>query len=199
MAVELVVDRTQHVGGVLDVLDRQPLEQIGHIAVAALQRLADRRVIFVGGADRLLEDRRVGGDALHAVGVDKLLQDALGDEAASQKIQPDRLAMAFECFDGIHCVLPFELIDGEVRLTLWPGGLLSTRGPDGWPGELYPETITPFGQERSSESAFRRPFPAQFFVTCGLRALLSKRTMVAIRGSVQGVSAYDVRRRSLSS
>ena len=118
MAVELVIDRTQHVGGVLDVLDREPLEQIGHVAVAALERLADRRVIFVGRADRLLEDRGIGGDAFHPVGVDQLFQVALGDEAASQKIQPDRLAMAFECFDGIHGVFPFELIDGRERLTL---------------------------------------------------------------------------------
>ena len=102
VAVQLVVDRTQHVGGVLDVLDRELLEQVGDRAVALFQRLADRAVIFVRTADRLFEDRRVRGHALDAVGVDQLLQVALGDEAAGEEIQPDRLAVVFECFDGIH-------------------------------------------------------------------------------------------------
>jgi len=37
-----------------------------------------------------------------AIGVDQRFQLALGDEAAGQEIQPDRLAVFFECFDGIH-------------------------------------------------------------------------------------------------
>ena len=106
MAVEAIVDRAQHVGGVLDVLDRKLLEQLGDRAVAALQRLADRGVIFVRTADRLLEDRRIRRDALDAVGIDQLFQFALGDEAAGQEIQPDRLAVIFECFDGIHDLFP---------------------------------------------------------------------------------------------
>ena len=102
MPFELVVDRAQHVGGMLDVLDRKMLEQFGNRTVALFQRLADRGVIFVRTADRLLEDRRVRRDALDAVGIDQLFQVALGDEAAGEKIQPDCLAVVFECFDGIH-------------------------------------------------------------------------------------------------
>jgi len=67
--------------------------------------MADRAVIFVRTADRLLEDRRIGRDALDAVGIDQLFQVAFGDEAAGQEIQPDRLAVLFEFFDGIHDAL----------------------------------------------------------------------------------------------
>lgn len=102
MAFEAVIDRAQHVGGVLDVLDRDRLEQIGHGPVAALQRLADRGVIFVRAADRLFEDRRIGGHALDAVGVDQPLQVALGDEATGEEVQPDGLSVLFQFFDGIH-------------------------------------------------------------------------------------------------
>ena len=105
MAVEMIVDRAQHVGGMLDVLDGEMLEQVGNRTIARFQRLADRGVIFVRTADRLLEDRRIGGDALDAVGIDQLFQVALGDEAAGQEIQPDGLAVVFECFDGIHDAL----------------------------------------------------------------------------------------------
>jgi len=100
--LEFVVDRAQHVGGVLDVLDRKLLEQLCDRPIAALQCLAKRGVVFIGRADCFLEDRRVGGDALDPVGVDQLLQIALGDEAAGEKVQPYGLAVRFEGFDRIH-------------------------------------------------------------------------------------------------
>ncbi len=59
LALQLVVYRAQHVGGVLDILDRHRLEQVGDGAVAPFQCLADRAVILVRTADRLLEDRGV--------------------------------------------------------------------------------------------------------------------------------------------
>ena len=102
VAVQAVVNRAQHVGGVLDVLDGDRLEQVGDGAVARLQGVADRAVIFVRTADRLFEDRGVRRHALDAVGIDQRLEVALGDEAAGEEVQPDRLAMVFECFDGIH-------------------------------------------------------------------------------------------------
>src|SRR3954453_6300616 len=34
--------------------------------------------------------------------MDQPLEVALGNEAAGKEVQPDRLAMVFECFDGIH-------------------------------------------------------------------------------------------------
>ena len=104
-SLEPVIDRAQHIRRMLDVLDREMLEQLGNRTIAALQRLADRTVIFVGTADRLLEDRRIRRDALDAVVIDQPFQVALDDEAAGQEIQPDRLAVLFECFDGIHDAL----------------------------------------------------------------------------------------------
>jgi len=44
---------TQHVGGVLDIFDRDRLEQLRDRLVAALERLADRSIVLVGGGDRL--------------------------------------------------------------------------------------------------------------------------------------------------
>ena len=113
LAVMAVIDRTQHIGGVLDILDREALEQVGDRQVALVQGLADRGVIFVRTADRLLEDRRVGGDALDAIGLDQGFQVAPGDKAAGQKVQPDRLTMCFECFDRVHhaCFLFVQVPD----------------------------------------------------------------------------------------
>ncbi|MGY4314565.1 hypothetical protein ACVWW1_003892 [Bradyrhizobium sp. JR3.5] len=108
-AMALVVDRAQHVGGVLDVLDREVFEQVGDRAVALLEGLADRPVILVRAADRLLEDRGVGRHTFDAVGLDQPLQVALGDEAAGKEVQPDGLAVIFECFDGVHgCLFSFD-------------------------------------------------------------------------------------------
>ncbi len=104
-SLETVIDRAQHIRRMLDVLDGEMLEQLGNRAIAAFQRLADRTVILVGTADRLLEDRRIRRDALDAVIIDQPFQLALDDEAAGQEIEPDRLAVLFQCFDGIHDAL----------------------------------------------------------------------------------------------
>ena len=127
VALQPVVDRAQHVRRVLDVLDRQMLEQLGNRTIALLQGIADRAVIFVRTADRLLEDRRIRRDALDAVGVDQLLQVALGDEAAGQEIQPDRLAVVFECFDGIHDALFCSSWSIRFPHLFWREAGLSTR------------------------------------------------------------------------
>ncbi len=96
IAAGFVIDRLQHIGGVLDVFDRQRFIQFGHRLVALRQRHADRAVIFVRTADRLFKDRRVGGHSLDAVGFDQRLEIAVGDEAAGKEIQPDCLAVVFE-------------------------------------------------------------------------------------------------------
>ena len=101
-AFQSIVNRAQHVGGVLDVFDREVLKEIGDRAVAFLQRLADRAVIFVRTADRFFEDRGVRRHAFDAVGFDQLREVTLGDEAAGKEVQPDRLTVIFECFDGVH-------------------------------------------------------------------------------------------------
>src|ERR1700710_3070654 len=109
------------------------LEQVGDRAIAFFQGSSNGAVIFVGTADRLLEDRRIRRDAFDAVGIDQLFQVALGDEAAGQEIQPDRLAVVFECFDGIHDALfcsSWSVADSVTLFRAW-GGTLST-GPWGF-------------------------------------------------------------------
>ena len=93
-----VEDRAQHVGGLLDVLDREMLEQFADRPVLHLQHAGDGRVVFVGMADGLLEDRRVRRHPAQAVVIDELLQAALGDEAAGQEIEPDGLAVICKRF-----------------------------------------------------------------------------------------------------
>ena len=88
-----VEGRAQHVGGLLDVLDRQMLEKLADGPVLHLQHAGDGRVVFVGMADGLLEDRRVRRHPAQAVVIGELLQAALGDEPAGQEIEPDGLAV----------------------------------------------------------------------------------------------------------
>ena len=68
---------------------------------------------------------------------------AFGDEAAGQKIQPDRLAVARECFDRVHdadcCISPmvsFRTFPAKRprKVCLWLGHL------------KYPNSITPFAR-----------------------------------------------------
>src|SRR5882757_10967262 len=113
--------------------------------------MSDRAVIFVRTADRLLEDRRVRRDALDAVGIDQRFQVALGDEAAGQEVEPDRLAVVFECFDGIHDGLFRSIwsVSG-FRAAFWGEAGLSTQGWEGWRAEYgYHAGITPWISVRS--------------------------------------------------
>jgi len=55
----VIINWSQYIGGVLNVLDSELLEQLGDRAITALERLADRAVIFVRTADGFLEDRRI--------------------------------------------------------------------------------------------------------------------------------------------
>ena len=88
LAAGLVVDRAQHVAGELDVLDRHPA-----VDLARAQALAGERgelLVVVGGAeDRLLEDRRIRGDAAERVLLHHALELAGFDGAPPDLIEPD--------------------------------------------------------------------------------------------------------------
>ena len=90
------VCRAQHVGRLLDILDREMLENLADRAVLRLQHAGDGSVVFVGTADGLLEDRRVRRHPAQAVVIGELLQAALGDKTAGQEIEPDGLAVIRE-------------------------------------------------------------------------------------------------------
>ena len=90
-AVRLVVDGTQRVGRVLDVLDRQLLvERHDVVVVFALKLLQGRIVIFAAG-NGLFEDRRIGRDAGQPILFNELLEPALGDKTSGEKVEPDNL------------------------------------------------------------------------------------------------------------
>src|SRR6185503_14327535 len=126
--------------------------------VAVVQRLSDRAVIFVRTADRLLEDRGVRRHPFDAVGLDQRLEVALGDEAAGKEVQPDRLAMFFECFDGIHDACSVRSVISRVsgsfrawdrKVNMWLGVRADERGLSG--------TITPSAPVRSRKWLVPRP------------------------------------------
>src|SRR6185437_11482111 len=80
--VTLLVDRAQYVGCSTDIGDRQVLVDCGNTVVSLRLELLQGIRIFVGLADRLLEDRRVRRDTLQSVPSDERMQLAILDEAA---------------------------------------------------------------------------------------------------------------------
>ncbi len=88
----LVIDRAQRVGALLDVADRQLLEQGAGVEVAVLLRRRDQLVVIVAVADRLFEDRRVRGDPAQPVIGDQLGQLPGLQQFAADEIEPHRLA-----------------------------------------------------------------------------------------------------------
>ena len=109
-AARRIEHRTQHVGRLLNVLDRKPFEKLAGRAVVRLQHARDGGVVFVGVGDGLLENRGVRSHPAQAVLIDELFQAAFGDEAARQKIEPHRLAMVLQRFESIHCRLFLAII-----------------------------------------------------------------------------------------
>jgi hypothetical protein len=88
VAVGLVVDRAQHVGGVLDVLDRDRL--VDGAGVGPLVRqLLDLLVVVLGAEDRLLEDRGIGGLAAQGLLAHESLEFAAARHRSPDLIQPD--------------------------------------------------------------------------------------------------------------
>ncbi len=81
------------------------LEQFAGRPVVLRQHAGDGVIVFGGIADGLLEDRGVRRHPAQAVFVDKLFQSAFGKKAARQKIEPNRLAMVGQRFEGVHCRL----------------------------------------------------------------------------------------------
>src|SRR6202022_3472937 len=176
----MIIDRAQHIRRMLDILDRELLEQLGDWAIAAFQRLGDGAGIFVRTADRFLEDRRIGRDALDAVGIDQLFQVAPGDEAAGQEIQPDRLAVFFERFDGIHDALfcSSGAILGFQHLFWREAEFCQQIGAER--GEYaFPHRVTPFTTYRSRKSALWRRSRCGFVTAarCRARGLTPRATL----------------------
>ena len=73
--------------------DSQMLVNCGDAVVGLRLELFQRIRVFVGLADRLLEDGGVRSDALQPVTLDERAQPALLDKAALQIVQPGRLTL----------------------------------------------------------------------------------------------------------
>ena len=104
----LVIDRSQHIRRRLDVGDREPLEEIHDRGFGMLGDGFERVVVLVRIADRLLEDRRVRGDAAQVVLLDHALELALGNEAAGDEVEPYGLTLVGEqALQRVHARHPF--------------------------------------------------------------------------------------------
>ncbi len=89
--LRLLVDGIQGIGALLDVANREILEQRAGIEIPGGFRLGDQRVVIIAVTDRLLEDRRVRGDAAQAVLGDQLGQSSALQQIAADKVEPHRL------------------------------------------------------------------------------------------------------------
>ena len=95
-----VVDRAEQVGGVLDVVNRQRLEnRVGF----EVEQVLNRRVVIVRAANGFLENRRVGSDAHHAVFVDHALKLAVFEDLTANEVKPDTLSVLLDVYRGIAC------------------------------------------------------------------------------------------------
>ncbi len=102
-----VVDRPQQIGGLLDVGDGEVLEHIDHLRVRCRQERAQPIVIVAAVADRLFEDRGIGGHALDAVVLDQALQPAALEDLAVDEVQPHRLSGLAQLLQRIGHHQPF--------------------------------------------------------------------------------------------
>ena len=100
LVLRLLVDRFEHIGRQLDVLD----DQVEHdllVRDARVDQVAERVVIVTATADRLLEDGGVGGHADHGILLDHSLQLARRHQAPADVVEPDAGACLVELEQGI--------------------------------------------------------------------------------------------------
>ena len=107
--VGALVDVGEEVGGVAQVGDRQleedPLLGVGADALAGLgggADLGDLLVVGVAAGDRLVEDRRVRGQAGDRELVDVALQGAVAQHRAGDVVEPEALAQLVQSCGCLH-------------------------------------------------------------------------------------------------
>ena len=99
--MRLLIDAAHRVGAILDLMHRETLEQGARIEIARGLGLADHLVIVIAVPDRLLEDRRVGGDPLEPVLLDHLGELAALQKIAADKVEPGRLSEIVQLLQGV--------------------------------------------------------------------------------------------------
>ena len=103
-----IENRTQNIGGMLDVFNGEALIEFAGRAILNVQHRSDRLVVFVAMADRLFEDRGVRSDPMEPV-LDQSLQTTIDHEPAREKIEPYRLTVLLERIHRIHCGFPLAI------------------------------------------------------------------------------------------
>src|SRR5258706_5648045 len=100
-AAGAVVDLTEQVGGLDQILERQFKEQrFARFALCCL--LADRGVVMASVLDGFIEDRWVGGEPRHRKIADVAPQCAVRQQAARDVIEPKALAEIMQLLGRLH-------------------------------------------------------------------------------------------------
>ena len=100
-AVQRIIERTEVIGGRLDIGDRQALVEVHRRPVAKLHARLQAVIVGVALADRLLENRGIGGHTLEAIALDQAVELAVLEDLAVQIVEPDRLAGVTQGAQGI--------------------------------------------------------------------------------------------------
>ena len=98
----LVVQRPQDVGRHADVVDGEVEKDRLRIPLARGYEGAQSVVVVNGAGDRLVQDRRIRGNAGDGVVVDEALEAAGGDEASAYVIEPGALAVVAQLKQRVH-------------------------------------------------------------------------------------------------
>ena len=99
--VGLVVDAAEGVGRAAEVGDRELEEDRLRVEALALKP-GDLLVVGLPAADRLVEDRRVGGQPGDVQVADVAVQGAVVEDPPGDVVEPDALAQVVELLRGLH-------------------------------------------------------------------------------------------------
>ena len=166
LALCLVVDGAEGVGRRLDVLDHQLPQHLGRLLLLTHQ--LDHRLVVVGrAADRLLEDRRVGGHAGQAF-VAQSGQLAGADELAADVVEPQGLTDLLQLLDRVrfglgsrrHHFACASLVAAATMLLLEiPAAFISSSGLPDSGNSLTARWTTRGGGSAANASSTAAPMP----------------------------------------
>ena len=105
--LRLLVDRSENVGGILDVFRSEKFKNPFCVQVfSRLQFCKCFRIVRASG-DSFLENRRIGCHSTQPVFFDQSLEFSRRDQAAANVIKPNRLPEPYQSFQGIFGRLAF--------------------------------------------------------------------------------------------
>src|SRR5262249_37459472 len=111
-AVRLVPDRSKQIGRARQILERQ-LEEQGFARLPLPHLLLDGGVVRLAVLDRVVEDRRVGGQPRHRELVDVTRERTVLQQVPSDVVEPETLALVVERRRGFHTVISRDMVKGR--------------------------------------------------------------------------------------